>query len=655
MTSFFNSSGPRRALLLISLLAGLHVARGYAQDESAVDTTSVATDTLKSPLIPTLGALGPHADTAGFDYRTFVWSDVRSLGEAFKYRPGVFLRDFGGPGYAEQITIDGVDGRGLAFMLNGRPIGNPVTGAVNPYEIPIEAVDHLDVRRFASFSASTGGTSGLINIRTRQFSTNRPITKIRFIQGPYEHLLTDAFYTQNVFRDFNVQFGVQRQARDDRFVNSAYDSWIIRSAIRYNVSGRLNISLSDLYRRWTVGMNNGIDVDSTRARGLNPFSDAEAIVLSASASERRTQRDVTLSAVALLLPDTTISTQMHGYFTTAEREYTDPAGLASSTFDRYAYEVQGLILHQIIEAGQLSGFAGVHIEHRIAGLGPAGVHTNTMSAWYADVTYEVAGFLRPGAAVRGERNDASTHVSWGVRTSLVATPGLVLSAEYSRIGRHPTLQERNWNLYRFHGPPNLLEQHERISLSLELQGGPAHLEVAASERRTENALIFRTLSPTAQVPPVVLDVLPDVHTRQIRGNLNILLWRFELKGGLTWTEMTGGGGGISLHPKFVLTGEIAYRDTLFDGALDARFGLQSRFASRHTGVRYFPSHDLYAENSGRLLRTFSSLDLFGVFRIGDAFVTLAWENPLDREYMTVYPYPAMGRNIRIGVNWIFLD
>lgn len=655
MTPSFSALGLHRALLPAFLMAGLFTTQGLAQNEAPGDTTSTAADSVKSPFIPTLGALDALVDPAGLDYRTFLWSDIRSLDDSFKYEPGVFLRDLGGPGLTNQIMVDGVDGRGLAFMLDGRPLRNPVTGTVNPYEIPIEAVDHLDVRRLASFSASTGGTSGLINIRTRQFSTNRPITKIRFIQGPYEHLLTDAFYTQNIFRDFNLQFGVQRQVRDDRFVNSAYDSWIIRSAMRYNVSEKWNISFSDLYRRWTVGMNNGIDVDSTRARGLNPFSDAEAIVLAANASERRTQRDVTLSAVGLLLPDTALATQVHGYFTTAEREYTDPAGATSSRFDRYAYEVQGIILHQIVKTGQLNGFAGLQLEHRIAGLGPAGVHTNTMSAWYADATYEIAGFLRPGAAVRAEKNDASTHLSWGVRTSVIATPRIVLNAEYSRIGRHPTLQEQNWNLYRFYGTPNLLEQHERMFLAVEFYGGPASIQVYTSDRRIENALIFRALSPSERFPAVVLDVLPNLRTRQIAGRLSLRLWHFEAKGGLTWTETTAGGSGISLHPKFILTGEIAYRDTLFDGALDARFGLQSRFASRHTGVRYVPSHDLYTENSGRVLNTFSTLDLFGVFRIGDAFVTLAWENPLDREYMTVYPYPAMGRNIRVGVNWVFLD
>jgi outer membrane cobalamin receptor len=111
----------------------------------------------------------------------------------------------------------------------------------------------------------------------------------------------------------------------------------------------------------------------------------------------------------------------------------------------------------------------------------------------------------------------------------------------------------------------------------------------------------------------------------------------------------------STQPRFVLTGEISYREKFFDDALDARFCMRGQFMSAHTGTRFFPASGVFAENTGRNIGAFSTVDLYGVFHIGDAFVTMTWENPFDREFMTVYPYPAMNRNVRIGLNWIFLD
>lgn len=546
--------------------------------------------------------------------------------------------------------MNGIDSRGLAVLLDGRPFRNPVTGALHLQDIPIEAVDHLDFRVMESLAPAPGGTSALLNTVTRHFNTNRPITKIRFIQGPYDHLATDVFYTQNVLRDLNVRVGLLREARDNRFVNSSYDAWGVRSRVRYNVSDRLNISLSDLYRRWTTGMNNGVDEDSTAGLGLNRFNDAEAVVLSGTGLELRTQRDMTVSAAVRLLPDSASVTQVHVYFTSAGREYSDPSGRTSSLFDSYSFEVQGAMLHQMMHLGPVTGFAGLQTERRLAGLGQAGAPVSTMSAWYADASLD-AGIAVPSVRVRGERNGDDTNLSWGAHMNL-NLGSVHLQAGLSDISRHPTLQELHWPLYRFFGEHNLLERHRRIHVSVDASAGSASFMLVASERRIENALLFRAVS-AAKFPDVALDVLPSLRIRQVAGSVTLDILGIQLKGGATWTE--GVQTGLA-HPRWILTSEITYRaDSLLDGALGVHIGVQSRFVTRHTAVRYFPAHDIYAEVPGKLLRTFSTIDLFGVFHIGDAFVSLAWENPLGRDYMTAYPYPAMGRNIRVGINWVFLD
>lgn len=621
-----------------------------AAAQETAPSDSAAVDTLRNPLIPVLGTLDDTPVPQELRWAGFLLSDVRSMGDPLRLLPGILLRDPGGPGLLPQLALNGVDSRGLATLLDGRPFGNPVTGTTHLQEIPIEAVDHLDLRIMESPSPAPGGTSGLMNIVTRHFNTNRPVTKIRFIQGPYDHLTTDVFYTQNVIRDLNVQIGLFREARDNRFVNSSYDAWSVRSRVRYNVSDRFNVSVSDLYRRWTAGMNNGIDEDSTAALGLNRFNDAEAVVLSDAGSELRTRRDMTLSAAARLLPDSASVTQVHVYFTTAERKYSDPTGRTSSDFDSYAFEVHGAALHQMMHLGPLNGFAGLQAERRIAGLGPAGVSVSTMTAWYADASLD-GDIVVPSVRARGEQNRGAAHLSWGTQVNL-NLGSITFRTGYSDVSRYPTLQELHWPLYRFFGEKNLLEQHRRMHVSMDARVGAASFLVTASDRRIENALLFRAVS-SAKFPDLALDVLPSLRIRQVSGTVTWDVLGLQLKGGATWTEAAQA---TLAHPRWILTGEVTYRaDSLLDGALGAHIGVQSRFVTRHTAVRYFPTHDIYAEVPGKLLRTFSTLDLFGVFHIGDAFVSMVWENPLGREYMTVYPYPAMGRNIRVGINWVFLD
>ncbi|MEX2189752.1 MAG: TonB-dependent receptor plug domain-containing protein [Bacteroidota bacterium] len=619
---------------------------------AAPDTT--ATDSVRVVMIRGIGNIFPEGDTTALFYSSFLWTDARTLGDLFRFTPGMFLRELGTPGKPDQLTLHGLDARGLTFLMDGKPLRNPVTGAVNIAEIPVEFVDHIEVKTYEeSFVAGESGSAALMNIVSRQYNTGRPITKIRFMQGPYEHLLTDAMFTQNIIQGLNIFAGLQRHVSDDRFTNSSYDAWSVRTRLRYNVSGSLNISLTDFYRTSVSGMNNGIDIDSTHRRGLDEFNEAEAAVFSRSASDERTQRDFTLSAIALLFPDSAWRTTARAYLTTANRQYS-PSGLTPGSFDRYAFEIQGVAVNQVLRFGSVRGRFGGHLERRIAGLGPLGVRDFTASAWNADMGIDVHPF-RPSVFARGERVRSVSGFSWGARTEASPVKSVNLTAGFSQFYRFPTLQELNWAMYRFQAPPNLVESHRKIHLGAELRTAAADLSIHTSHQTVKNALLFKVVSPVAKLPDVLLDVVPEMTIAQISGSLLLRFWGLEATGGMTWTEVREGSAVSSAHPRIILTGELAYRDVLLNGALEARFALQSRFVGRHTPARFFPGGELYAESTGKSVKAFSTIDLYGVFNVGDAFVNITWENPLDRQFMTVYPYPAMGRNIKVGINWIFLD
>jgi hypothetical protein len=400
-------------------------------------------------------------------------------------------------------------------------------------------------------------------------------------------------------------------------------------------------------------MNNGIDIDSTLLLGLDEFNDAEAVVFSNDASESRTEHDVTLSAVALLFPDSLWQTTAHAYITTAKREYS-PGSMAPGTFDHYSYEVQGLTMNQLLRMGPLNGRIGVLVERRIAGLGLLGVKDFTTSVWNADATIDLPPF-RPSVFARGERVRSASGFSWGAKAEVSPVSGVRFTAGISRSYRFPTLQELQWPIYQFHGSTNLVEAHRKIHLGALLSAPNIHVLINASRQTVNNGLIFKVVQPSAKLPTVFLDVMPEMTIEQVTGSLTVRFGHFEAIGGLTWTEIREGSTVSSAHPRIMLTGELAYRDILLDGALEARFAVQSRFVGRHTPARFFPGMEVYAESTGRSVKPFSTVDLYGVFNVGDAFITLTWENPLDRRFMTVYPYPAIGRNIKVGINWIFLD
>lgn len=645
------------ALVLMTIGMTAAAAAWTPQDpasQSPIDTVAAA-DSLRTTFLPGIGTLTGRQDTTDLSAARFIWTDALTLGDLLLYKPGYVVQTLGSAGQPDLLTVGGIDWRGIAILMDGRPLNDLVTGVENINEIPLEFIDHIELLTGAgAFLYGANGSGATMNLVTRQYNTGRPITKVRFSQGPSEHLLTDAFFSQNVVRRLNVMIGVQRQVTDGRFFNSAYDSWIVRSRVRYNPSERFNFSLTDFYRRSVTGMNGGVQIDSMRAQGVDPFNEAEAIVSTRTASQTTTRRDVTFNGIGTFFADTTWTTKLILYYSTADRSYRDSS--ASGTFDSFSWTLTGASLRQMINLGPVRIDAGGQAESRKATLDmPTRTVKRNAASWYGRISLDGPGF-QPAVFVRGESYGEGEAFSYGASVSTNLLEPLRLDAAYSRFARFPTLQESSWGLYRFlTGNIDLLERHRLAELSATLRLGEAfRTSLSVSRRMISNALLFRPFSPTSPLP-VVVEVSPEVSVTQIVGGAAVHFWVFDLSGSLTYTETKNQSAIFTTSPRFILTGEAAYRDDLLDGALRTRLGLRSRYFSRHDGVQFYPAAQISVASTKGPLNPFSTLDLYGVFTIGDAFVTITWENVLDKNYLTVYPYPELGRNIRVGVNWIFLD
>ncbi|MBI3579776.1 MAG: TonB-dependent receptor plug domain-containing protein, partial [Ignavibacteriales bacterium] len=196
--------------------------------------------------------------------------------------PGFFLRELGEPGQPQHMTFEGIDSRGISVQIDGRPLHDPVTGTYNLYDIPLEYAEKLEfVDGTLSPFYGSNASAATLNFVTHQYNNNRPLTKIKYLQGPSEHILSDGIFAQNVARGFNFMFGFQRLVTDGRFQNSKYDSWNLRSRLRYNYSKRLNFWLSDFYNKSTTGFNGGIDVQ----KSPSIFDEVTALVRTREAAQ----------------------------------------------------------------------------------------------------------------------------------------------------------------------------------------------------------------------------------------------------------------------------------------------------------------------------------------------------------------------------------
>jgi outer membrane cobalamin receptor len=670
------------AAVLLSLSASEADSRQMREPDSTkaarADSSSVE-DTLQVRFIPAMGSLRQEIDSASeFHSSQFIWSDARYFGNLLWKMPGFFLRDLGESGKPGEINAWGVDWRGVAILMDGRPMNDPITGTYNLYDMPMEFIEQVeDFSGIASSAEAWNAPGATLNFVTHQYNTLRPITKVRYVQGPNNDLMSDGLFTQNVLRGLNFMFGFQRHVSDGRFngartttaapvPNGAIvNNWNVRTRLRYNFSDRFNVALTDFYTKDINGLNGGIDV----ARSQNVYDDVGAFVNSPNALETVSRRDVSLLAIGKLFEDSTSITQANAYYTHLLRDYTNPGSEFTplTISDSHYAELRGIRVQQSFRSDFHETEIGVQSEHSqyaatgffdsTARAGTVNSAKRTISSAFLTSSLRPTGYATVSLSARLDdfNNQPATSLGAGLKVFPVSLVGVF--GEYGQSYRFPTFQESSWADSTIFRPSAIgKEKHTLFRAGVELHlGDDGLLSVAGYDRSVDNAIIFQPARTASGSRAVRILNVPNTHTRGIVGSLSAHYGPFAFEGTLLYTHYAEADTTKFLSPDLMMSGELSYRNQFFNNALDAKIGVRSRFMNAQNGMTFNPQLVLYREDDDTTVGSWMRLDLFAVLKIGDAYITLSYENLLNASYFITPVYPMPDRTLRFGVNWAFLD
>ncbi len=647
--------------------------------------TSLKQDTLRVRFIPAMGSLRQEIDSSSeFHSSQFLWSDARYFGNLLWKVPGFFLRDLGEPGKPGQSNAWGVDWRGVAILMDGRPMNDPITGTYNLYDIPMEFVEQVENFSGISSSAESWNAPGAtLNFVTREYNTLRPITKVRYVQGPNNDLMSDGLFTQNLFRGLNFMFGFQRHVSDGRFngarsnehsptpQGAIVDNWNVRTRLRFNFSDRLNIALTDFYNKDINGMNGGVSlVDPTTLQPQNIFNDIEAFVNSPNALETVSRRDVSLLAIGKFFDDSTSVTQANAYYTHVLRDYSNPGSQFAqlSIVNSHYAELRGIRLQQSFRSefhGTELGVQSEHSQYASDGFFDSTAQRGSLNSAKRNISSAfVMSTLRPidhvnvNVTARFDDYNNEGAPSFGAGLKIFPESLIGIFGEYGQTYRFPTFQESSWIDSTILRPAAIeKERHTLYRAGVELRlRNIGFLSVAGFDRNVDNAIVFQSAQTANGSNAVRILNITKTRTRGIVGSLNLLFGPFAIEGTLLYTKYTEGDTTRLLTPDVLLSGELSYRNKFFKDALDAKLGARFHFMNGQHGMTYNPQLMLFTENmAGDDVPSWTRTDLFAVLKIGDAYITISYENLWNANYQITPTYPMPDRTLRFGVNWIFLD
>lgn len=649
-----NPQVKKDTLLPASTLAAKDSLKAIKDTTGAIRVDTLGIDSLHIRFIPGMGQFIRDIDTSDALHQDqFVWSDAKTFCDLFWNIPGFYYRDLGEAGKWGQLNAYGMDARALGIFLDGRPINDPVTGTYNYYDLPLEFIDHTELLSGSQAISVPGAAVTALNFVSRSYNSYRPVTKLRYMESRKGTLLTDGLFSQNVARGLNLMVGFTRQVTDGRFTNALLDAWNVRTRLRYNVSDRFNISLTDFYTKSVNGLNGGVDI----ALASSIFDEA-AFVNTESAWDKRSRRDVTLSTIAHILPDSSSLTQASLYYSTLEREYNnlDIVDLTKASF--WGLRVQQQLSFNPVQATITANWERrkadstvtlpSRAENEWSVVGQAGLH----------LVDELVPSFTIGSTSFNDRHSMNV----GARINSTLAEWFSVFADVSWFDRFPTLQEQYGRNLKDssllpHGELNN-EQHKFLQAGFQIEAGSfLTVNVTGFQRIVHHAITYRqeNIPWNGTTALSISNLTGDLTVTGLTGRLKVRWNHFEAFGTMTLTRTKQEDTLQTFMPDVLLAGELSYRNTFLQGKLDAKVGVRSQFSNRQHGIEFDQRTLSYVQGTTINIGRSTTLDAFIVVKIGDAHISLSWLNLLSAGYLTTPTYPMPGRQIRLGVNWVFLD
>ncbi len=624
-------------------------------------------DTLYIPIppIPNIGSVDPLLLPRNILNDTQItFTDYKHVGNMLSAFPGVYLRDLGYHGAFNGLVMDGVDSRAINIMSDGISLNDPMTGMYDLSLYQTEMIDRIEVvPTTRAFLYGLNSTGGAVNAITKSYQTGKPITRIRFVQAGHAYTMFDGLISQDVRRDLNVTLGVAHPAFGPWYRNNTYDAWNGRAKIRYNISDKLNIMFSDVYTQTRQGLNGGED---TATVVTNRYSISLDSLLSEYAYEKITRNDMQLTVGARIFSDSTELTSLTFYHSSNLREFRNEKPY--SPFDTVTYSVQQdhrtqwyggkLTQHFSLIGNQID--IGGEIQSRcvLASSVMNQQRATYTSVWGKDEIHPIPGLSVAGYA-RIDDHESVHHLSFGADGAFAVRSGIEVFGGFSHAYRNATPAENNWRdsvVTSLNSSFYEAETHNLAEAGIRFNNDMLHLSVKFFKRMIDNPIMTIQSSMFNPFPQVVLGASTDrLDIQGVDGNVDIRFGSFIAEGALQYIQMKQGGATLSQLPSVVGSGGFYFWDTLFHANLYMKTGLRGRFYTAHDGMMINQQAQMFTPSYFWNIKAAGTADFVLFAHFGDAQIHLIWENLMNLHYVVVPFFPMPDRQVRFGLNWVFLN
>lgn len=553
----------------------------------------------------------------------------------------------GGFASNNSVSLYGSHRNDIGMRYNTRSLTNPIHGAVNLAQFPLETVENIEVMTGTQAIVLGDNSSGiLLNMQEGMHNSASPFTRLRYAQSSYNFVASEGEFSQNFAPNWNIDAGFRRHVGEGRFTNSWVDLWNVYGKIRWTQS-RSQWTLSHIFTNYGNGLHGGLS-DSTTT-----FSDPiNAQIRFTDMFERILSHDITLS-YSSINTDSTILHSATSYFSYGTWALEKGIQYNLSAFDSSRISAPIMRTFGIMYIGSIKfspqvvlKFGGETeqqiINASIYNQNYSGISSSLFSLTNIDVSARL--HIQPGIRLRFSNNQLT--VNLGTKTEYYIFDNLLTGIDISLSTRRPTLIEGL----------NLTSEKHILGIGY-IQWRDSHYSIKCDvfSRSVNDLILHESLMRNNVIVGTTArnDGIRNTVGASINGyySLNNAI---RLLSGFLWQHSSTNGVFDDRLPSF--QGIVGAEYTRVFGRSTVKGGISFRIFSKNYGELFIPqTHGtvLYPEKNTGVI-TNGGQAFIGA-QLGNAYVQFALYNILNAEYWSTPLYTELDRHLRISVNWSFFD
>ncbi len=535
-----------------------------------------------------------------------------------------------------------------AVNFNGRSITDRSFFNFNINQIAPEYFENAEIFIGSSAVINQDNASGmLINLQEIRYNTKYPYTKLWYAQAGSLYLASDGIYSQNIHPKLNFTFGFRSQSYDGNYANSQYDSWNVRTGVRFNPTEKTSISLTEIFTKYSINNNGGINMDTSEFMN-DPIT---SITNFYSFQTNVFRNDLTLKMTSILADDSSSAINSSLYYSNSNWSNYRDSTMYNNVDDT------------LREAGYNEYYLGVNTSYEQKLLNTFSLRGGFDAMYFNTNSYKLS------AGNQGSKLSLFAELSTAVSDNISAYTGLRFtsyeSMQYTSFGGRLTYSDSTFKVFTDLSYSEALPNDFQLNLKnkekhlLGLVDGKYKFDdftilFNAYYRNTNNPIYYTAIKKDNTL---IGSAVNQADKRMAFGgtlalmaelyeNFNIKIWNMS-----QYSEMNSEDEEIM--PAFYSGIDLSY--TMHFNKSFVTFGSDIIIIGKNKSLQYVPVNRTYISSGSYSELSTNGINLYALAKLGRAFVKVNYNNTLSSQYYYTSYYPMQTANLRISIHWEFID